>query len=277
MPESFIKVPTEILKNHEVSNLEFRVLTSLIFLSSFRNNHCFLGSEKLAEFCGIGRAACRNALKRLQEMHFITITNQSNCSRSNDISLSLDTGIQFLRDGGRVKHNEVALNDSPKGDLNDSGVDLNNPRVDLKEPPHIEIDLNINKYNLNNNEVDLKRPPKTDKKSKQNKIATSGVADVRSMPIQESAKGSLDGNLAAKDKQIAALWRICQEEHKEIANDLEIIRVGETYGIRKISKYALTNEINARQIAEWLTKNTDVVFNIVDTKTHYVGEIAIRG
>ena len=103
------------------------------------------------------------------------------------------------------------------------------------------------------------------------------IDDVICAKSIESAKDVLAESLEAKDKQIAGLWRLCQEEHKEIANDLEVIRVGKHYGIRKISRYALTNEINARKIAKWLENNTGRVFNIIDTKAHYAGEIAIRG
>ena len=125
--DSFSKIPTELIKSKQLSNLEFRVICVLILISSYNNGHSFLGSFKLSDMCGIGRAALRRALHNLENMQLIKITQRGQFSRSNDILLTIPDGIRFLQHGGAAETpRRVDLNDSFHGQqVNERALLLN--------------------------------------------------------------------------------------------------------------------------------------------------------
>ena len=64
MSESFIKIPSCLAFNPELTSLELRVLMALIFWSGINTQepgHIKYGAEKLGQQIGIGRTACRKA------------------------------------------------------------------------------------------------------------------------------------------------------------------------------------------------------------------------
>jgi len=229
----FTKIPTEIIKSKQISNLEFRVLSVLIMISSYNNGHSYFGSFRLSDMCGIGRVALRKALNNLVNLHLVTVTQRGSFSRSNDIFLTLQSGIEFLQSGGIAKKAPtVDLNDSPSVDLNDSRVDLNDSRVDLNDSP-IKI-KDLNNLNLNNkNTVDLNDSP--DKTNLNHHIAPADVAAGLSMPCGEQvaaknlAKEECAGAQAAK---IQALLPVLNEYFGELRPWIQIFEVNNKIGIR---------------------------------------------
>ena len=218
--DSFSKIPTELIKSKQLSNLEFRVICVLILISSYNNGHSFLGSFKLSDMCGIGRAALRRALHNLENMQLIKITQRGQFSRSNDILLTIPDGIRFLQHGGAAETpRRVDLNDSPCVDLNDSPmVDLNDSRVALNDSPIKNIDSN--NLNLNKNRpVDLNESPDQKENTVKKDIETADVAAVRSMPCAaSSAKAQQKTDCEAAEA--AKLWQSCCIEFKQQFDDI---------------------------------------------------------
>ena len=230
----FTKIPTDIIKSKDISNLEFRVLSVLIMVSSYNNGHSYFGSFKLSEMCGIGRAALRKALSKLEQLKFLTITQRGDFSRSNDICLTLNNGLESLRLGGVAKKApEVDLNNPLPVDLKDSRVDLKDSRVDLKDSPIRKKDLN-NLYLNKNNTVDLKDSPSKNEQSIEY-MATPDVAGVLSMPCGEQvaandlAKDVCDDALAAK---IQAILPILDEYFGDLRPWIQVFEFSNKIGIR---------------------------------------------
>ena len=229
----FTKIPTEIIKSKQISNLEFRVLSVLIMISSYNNGHSYFGSFKLSDMCGIGRVALRKALNNLVNLRLVTVTQRGSFSRSNDIFLTLQSGIEFLQSGGVAKKTPtVDLKDSPSVDLNDSRVDLNDSRVDLNDSP-VKI-KDLNNLNLNNkNTVDLNDSP--DKTNLNRHIAPADVAAGLSMPCGEQiAAESLAKNECAEsaaDKKLA-LMPIIKDYFGDKIAWIQIFEVQNKIGIR---------------------------------------------
>ena len=270
--DSYIKIPTEIVKNHNISNLEFRVLANIVFLSSYNNGHSFLGSFKLSSMCGIGRAALRKALSNLETMHLISISQRGNYSRSNDILLTIQDGVKFLQNGGSAKTPEVDLKDSPRVDLKDSPVDL-------KEPPY--KDINLNNINLNNKktEVDLKEPPKKEIKAN-NHIATGDVAPVRSMPENESAKNEVAACQCELEDYLLADGFF--DRFKDLKPWVEVVKWCYDWGFDYIVRPAGRGGMFSKKIAEnrveiekfFAEKKQKIT--VFSQKTRKIGEIIIK-
>ena len=272
MSESFVKIPTDIVKSHAISNLEFRVLANIVILSTYNDGHSFLGSFKLSDMCGIGRAALRKALSNLEAMKLIKITQRGNFSRSNDILLTMSEGLAFLQNGGSVKSTlEVDLKDSPQVDLNDSRVALKDSPVYLKEPPYKDIDLNNIYLNNNRAEVDLKDSPKKERSG--SKKATDDVASVRSMPCQQA-----DDELARKEvvgSQCELTDYILVDDFKQEFEDIlpliTLFKIGNEWGVRPFMRLP-ERAIRAIEIRSFFEKRGQKI-TFFEAKTHKNGEI----
>ena len=268
----FAKIPTDLIKSKDISNLDFRVLSVLIMISSYNNGHSFFGSFKLSDMCGIGRAALRKSLKNLAALHLVTITQRGQFSRSNDICLTLSDGLKFLQRGSVAKNPlEVDLKDSPQVDLNDSRVDLNDSRVDLNDSPIKIKDLN-NLYLNNITPVDLKDSPY--KTEQNNYIATADVAAVRSMPTGEQVAGNTQQKEVCDETKAANIQAKVQAIKSYFGDKMSYIQIFEVsnkiyfrVGWNKFSEHSSGIDINA---AKKFAALHDVFF--ADSNTRYANE-----
>ena len=173
MSDSFVKLPSKLLFNPEISSLELRLLGVLMFHAAMNKTepgHIKYGAEKLGKQIGVGRIACRRALLGLENFRLIKIKHRGNLTNesyglSNDIELTVsdglkvlenggspETGGQYLNDTGNQYLNDTGnqyLNDTGHPYLNDTGVYLKDTGVYLKDTGHIDdrfkINLDLNK------------------------------------------------------------------------------------------------------------------------------------
>ena len=173
MSESFIKIPSKLIFHPDISPLEIRVLSVLMFwggLNKERPGHVLFGAEKLGQQIGVGRIACRKALLHLENLNLIVINRRGNLVNgsyglSSDIELTIEHGMEFLQNGGSADEGDLYLKDTGHLYLNDTGKDddlylkdtgtciqndtdlyLNDTGVYLKDTGHIDDRFKI-KYN----------------------------------------------------------------------------------------------------------------------------------
>lgn len=295
MSESFIKIPSCLAFNPELTSLELRVLMALIFWSGINTQepgHIKYGAEKLGQQIGIGRTACRKALLRLQNLNLITINHRGNLTNesygiSNDIELTLQKGIEFLRNGGSVDRGNLDLNNpgylhlkdtgqdedlhlKDAGYLNHLNPDLNhlNPHLHLKDTGHIDDRFKIN--------INLNKIPRTVKRTHN---APTDVAVGRSMPDGGQAAKSSAGNEevsagAAKSKN-QILVDDMRAEFTDIFADLSLSIAGNTYILRKKGKYALIEDVRLREVLYWMMRR-GLDARILDPNTRVLGETLLE-
>lgn len=165
MSDSFIKLPSKLLFNPEISSLELRLLGVLMFHAAMNKTepgHIKYGAEKLGQQIGVGRESCRKALKKLQNLNFLKIKHRGNLINesygiSNDIELTISDGLKFLENGGSPEKGDLYLNNAGHLPLNNAGhlpkkkADLPKKWADLplNEAGHIDdrfkINLDLNK------------------------------------------------------------------------------------------------------------------------------------
>ena len=172
MSDSFIKLPSKLLFNPEISSLELRLLGVLMFHAAMNKTepgHIKYGAEKLGQQIGVGRESCRKALKKLQNLNFLKIKHRGNLINesygiSNDIELTISDGLKFLENGGSPEKGDLYLNNAGHLPLNNAGhlpkkkADLPKKKADLpkkwadlplNEAGHIDdrfkINLDLNK------------------------------------------------------------------------------------------------------------------------------------
>lgn len=157
MSDSFIKLPSKLLFNPEISSLELRLLGVLMFHAAMNKTepgHIKYGAEKLGQQIGVGRESCRKALKKLQNLNFLKIKHRGNLINesygiSNDIELTISDGLKFLENGGSPEKGDLYLNNA--GHLPKKKADLPKKWADLplNEAGHIDdrfkINLDLNK------------------------------------------------------------------------------------------------------------------------------------
>ena len=165
MSDSFVKLPSKLLFNPEISSLELRLLGVLMFHAAMNKTepgHIKYGAEKLGKQIGVGRIACRKALLNLENFRLIKIKHRGNLANesyglSNDIELTVSDGLKVLENGGSPETGDQYLNDTGNQYLNDTGhpylkdtgVYLKDTGVYLKDTGHIDdrfkINLDLNK------------------------------------------------------------------------------------------------------------------------------------
>lgn len=205
---AFIKVPEELL-DLDITPGQFKILVNLIRYS-FDDGHSYIGYAKLAAACHTSKGAIVKSIKELAALGLIEITHRGAFSRSNDIKLTLENGLQS---SGRIYGDtsgqtlKGSLNESLDGSLNESPKgSLNESRGTQEETPHMDIRFKYQDLNLNTREPgSLNNTPGV----YSNNIAPADVAAGRSMPSQQAGKNSA-GNVgadiwAAKDKHICQL------------------------------------------------------------------------
>lgn len=129
MSDSFIKLPSKLLFNPEISSLELRLLGVLMFHAAMNKTepgHIKYGAEKLGQQIGVGRESCRKALKKLQNLNFLKIKHRGNLINesygiSNDIELTISDGLKFLENGGSPEKGYLHLNEAGNLPLNYAG------------------------------------------------------------------------------------------------------------------------------------------------------------
>ena len=175
MSDSFIKLPSKLLFNPEISSLELRLLGVLMFHAAMNKTepgHIKYGAEKLGQQIGVGRESCRKALKKLQNLNFLKIKHRGNLINesygiSNDIELTISDGLKFLENGGSPEKGDLYLNNAGHLPLNNAGhlpkkkADLPKKWADLplNEAGHIDDRFKIN-LDLNNFISSQKKSPR---------------------------------------------------------------------------------------------------------------------
>lgn len=309
MSESFVKTPSSLIFNPEISPLELRVLMVLMFWSGINTQepgHIKYGAEKLGKQIGVGRVACRRALLRLRELNLITINHRGNLVNesyglSNDIELTLAAGIEFLQKGSSADKGHLYLKDTgdlnqnDTGDasnlyLNDSGQasdlylkdtgNLNHLNTDLN---HLNTHLNQNdtghiddrfKININLNKIGRAQTGAPARTHERTHNETGDGAPVRSMPKEESARDVVAASSAANNAD-QVLLRDLQAAFTDIFSDLSLSKAGNTYILRKKGKYALIEDVRLREVVYWLcARGLDA--RIMDTQTRVLGEVLLE-
>ena len=205
---SYVQIPNELFKIN-LSSLQFRFLVNFIRLSVINNGHSFFGYPNLAKINQCGKVAAIKTVKELENMGFIQVIERGNCSRSNDILLTLDKGLSRLNSGGNDERKEGYLKDTPssnEGYLNDTRGYLNDTREYKKNTPHKDL-KDLNNINLNNiyNEGCLNDTPRVNSKY----IESNDVTFDKTMPDGGQAAGSSASNqigseFGENDKKITA-------------------------------------------------------------------------
>lgn len=273
---AFVKVPEELL-DADITAAQFRILANLIKYS-FDDGHSYIGYAKLAAACYTSKGFIIKSIKELEQKGFLRISHRGDFSRSNDIMLTLENGLKKCRtsegnsSGTALKG---SLNETPKGSLNETPKgSLNETRGSLNETPHKDIRFKYQDLNLNTREEgSLLNTPRVHS----NNIAPDDLTSGRSMPSQQAgerlAKRVSAEPLAAKD-EVLSVWRDCEAHFKDISADLELFQVGKSFGIRKKSKFALTDDIRAQEVQSWLSER-GIIATVIDSGKHYLGEIVI--
>lgn len=295
MSESFIKIPSCLAFNPELTSLELRVLMALIFWSGINTQepgHIKYGAEKLGQQIGIGRTACRKALLTLQNLNLITINHRGNLTNesygiSNDIELTLQKGIEFLRNGGSVDRGDLDLNnpghlhlkDTGQGEdlhLKDTGylnhlnpdLDHLNPHLHLKDTGHIDDRFKIN--------INLNKIPRTVKRTHN---APTDVAVGRSMPdggqAAKSSAGDEEVSAGAAKTKNQILVDDMRAAFTDIFADLSLSMAGNTYILRKKGKYALIEDVRLREVLYWMMRR-GLDARILDPNTRVLGETLLE-
>lgn len=273
---AFVKVPEELL-DADITAAQFRILANLIKYS-FDDGHSYIGYAKLAAACYTSKGFIIKSIKELEQKGFLRISHRGDFSRSNDITLTLENGLKKCRtsegnsSGTALKG---SLNETPKGSLNETPKgSLNETHGSLNETPHKDIRFKYQDLNLNTREKgSLLNTPRVHS----NNIAPDDLTSGRSMPSQQAGEGLAKRvcaePLAAKD-EVLSLWRDCEAHFKDISADLELFQVGKSFGIRKKSKFALTDDIRAQEVQSWLSER-GIIATVIDSGKHYLGEIVI--
>jgi len=277
MSEQFIKLPKQILFCDELSPLEMRLLSVLLYwggLNKKEPNHIKYGAEKLGKQIGVGRQACRRALLRLEELRFIDINHRGNLSNesygiSNDIELNIYRGIDFVLNGGSeqkagnlYQNSTGYLSQKDAGDphLNDTALYLNDTGVYLNDTGLCAIDLN--KINLNKIHARART-----------KKATDDVASVRSMPCQqaddESARKEVVGSQCELTDYI--LVDDFKREFEDILPLITLFKIGNEWGVRPFMRLP-ERAIRAIEIRSFFEKRGQKI-TFFEAKTHKNGEI----
>ena len=282
MTDSFVKLPSVLISNENISALELRLLAKLIFwagVNKKENNHIKYGAEKLGAQIGIGRAACRRALSKLENMRFIKITQRGNLENqsyglSNDIELRIDDGIRFLTSGGFDKSGgdlnqkdsgHLYLNDSANLNQKRPALYLNDSGVDLNDSGHID-DRDIIKQNLN----------KISRACAHNE--TSDAAPVRSMPKPDKSGGNQQGSTGGEYQLDIVDKELAESLKNELGDNLQFITLFKSNGIYGIRPACRVYEKNAAGLSEDCRRAAAKVGRVVqfcDSKTHYQNEIII--
>lgn len=278
MSESFIKLPSILISSPEISPLELRLLAKLIFWSGVNkkeNNHVKYGSEKLGAQIGIGRAACRRALLKLQSLQFINITQRGNIDNqsygiSNDIELTLERGVCFLKSGGFSKSaGYLSQNDSGNLSLNDSGnvnqkepaLDLNDSGVDLNDSGHID-DRDIIKLESN----------KITRACARTKAESGDVAPDLSKPIMNR-----QGSQCGENELDLEHYTLAQAFFDEFSNDLfkfQLVSIDKYLCLRPYKAFRDIFDNAFDKAAAWFEAR-GVVLQRLKWSQHYQNEIII--
>ena len=274
---AFVKVPEELL-DLDITPGQLKILINLIRYS-FDDGHSYIGYAKLAKSCKTDKSALIKNIQKLAQLKLIEITHRGTFSRSNDIKLTFENG---LLNSGRMSEGNSGqnttkgcLNDTPKGCLNDTPRGcLNDTQGCLNDTPHKDIRFKYQDLNLNTREKgSLNDTPR----GHSNNIAPDDMTSGRSMPSQQAGEGLAKRvcaePLAAKD-EVLSVWRDCEAHFKDISADLELFQVGKSFGIRKKSKFALTDDIRAQEVQSWLSER-GIIATVIDSGKHYLGEIVI--
>lgn len=307
MSESYIKIPSELIFNPDISPLELRVLACILFwsglnLKRYGEAEVKFGAEKLGEKVGIGRESCRKALYKLSNMQLISLKRRGNLINesyglSSAILPTIETGVQQLRNGGYKAadlllkdvgnlpkkdvgaSSDLPLNEAGSLHLNDVGnlpilnpdLPLKDADLPLKDAGHIDdrfkIKLNLNKIRR----AQAGAPARTRERTHNE---TGDVAPVRSKPKEESARDVMAASLAANDAD-QSLLRDMQAEFTDIFADLSLSKAGNTYILRKKGKYALIEDVRLREVVYWLSKR-GLDARIMDTQTRVLGETLLE-
>ena len=287
---SFVKLPTEIIFDKNLTAGEVRLLAALINFTLDDTNKTFIGNYKLAEYLGTSRAAVLRSLKELSKKQYLSITPRKNSSKSNEILLTLERGINFALAGAQKKPLEGNHFDTPQGNHFDTpqgnhfdtvGNHFDTPHIDLKFKNQ-DLLFKAGKEQGNHfdtpeggkggvvNDSVLESVQMTAKVG--NHIAPADDATGRSMPNQESARKVQVETQAANDDK--SLVEGIKANFKDIAADLEVFKVGNQYGLRKKSKYSLIEAVRASEVVEYLA-SLGIVAQVVDYNQHYPNEEVI--
>lgn len=242
MSQSFVKLPSKLIFHPDISALELRVLSVLIFwsgLNTKEGGHVKYGAEKLGKQIGVGRIACRKALLKLQNLNLIKINHRGNLANesfglSNDIELNITEGLKFLENGGSPEEGNLYqkdtgylyLNNTGKQYKKDTGVYLNDTGVYLNDTGHIDDRFKIN-INLNKIRARERTHNAPDDVTSGQSMPTSGFAG-------SASKADVEGSQL--DIEDLCLWRAFKDDFPQRAPWFQLVRAQHRLVMRGIGK-----------------------------------------
>lgn len=288
---SFVMIPEELLEV-DISAAQLRTLIHIInntYSSGKYAGCCCLGYQNLADLCFTHKGAAINTLKQLEQLGFIEINRRERFNRSNAIKLTLENGYQRCRSkSGDCSGNEFerslnrtderSLNRTVDGSLNRTLGSLNRTEGSLNRTPH--IDLKFKNLDLKNKNACARA-----KQGSLNRTDELGGAEGHIAPADDAAGRSMlergqaaqtsakEVRAAAEAANIdaAALWKECQAEFDDIADDITFGQTGNRYFLRKKSKFTLTSHVRALEVADWLAAR-GLTAEVLGENVHYSNE-----
>lgn len=266
---SFIMIPEELLAV-DISATQFRALIHIMnntYSSGKYAGCCCLGYQNLANLCFTNKPTIIKIIQQLEQLKFIEINRREKFNRSNAIKLTLENGLNCLRNELRDSSGDTPkgylkgtddryLKDTDKGYLKITEGYLKDTEGYLKDTPYIDLKFkNLDLKNKNARDGSLKDT--FENISVEKKIAFSGVAENRStadtggQAAESSAKKVMADGAAAKAQDLYILQTI-KARFTSIFEDLSLSKAGNTYILRKKGKFALIEDVRLSEVAEWL-------------------------
>ena len=234
---AFIKTPEELL-DADITAGQFRILIHLIRYS-LDDGHSYIGYTKLAAACRTSKGSIIKSIKELESMGFLEITHRGTFSRSNDIKLTLENGLNRCRmtTGELTSGTSVqgSLNESLKGSLNNTPKGTQKEsQGSLNETPYIDNRFKYLDLNLNTHETgSLNESPEGS--GEESKKAPADGAAGRSMPKEGLAKEVLAEG-SQLDIEDLCLWQAFKEAFPKRYPWFQLVRAGKKIGLRGIGK-----------------------------------------
>lgn len=242
MSQSFVKLPSKLIFHPDITALELRVLSVLIFWSGINtkdDGHVKFGAEKLGKQIGISRMACRKALLKLQNLNLIKINHRGNLANesfglSNDIELNINEGLKFLENGGSPEEGDLYKKDTGHLYINDTGTCIQKDTdlykkdtgVYKKYTGHIDDRFKIN-INLNKIRARERTHNAPDDVTSGQSMPTSGFAG-------SASKADVEGSQL--DIEDLCLWRAFKDDFPRRAPWFQLVRAQHRLIMRGIGK-----------------------------------------
>lgn len=243
---AFIQIPIEIITVGNLTNAEKVLAAALIYFQWKETNITYIGSYKLAEFLNTSRAAITRGLKDLESKKYIIINQRKNGSKSNEILLTFERGIEFALGGvqappkgTQIESPEGNQFDTPEGNqIGTMGNQSDTPGTQI-DSPHKDIIFKYQDLNLNTRETETQfDTPRVHPKYIEPADGTAGrsISDGDAIDSVENSATDVGAAAAQTELEDYCLVSAFFEVFKELAAWVYLSRVGGYIAIQGIGK-----------------------------------------